>query len=65
MWAGTVLPHCGHLFSCGARQRCEALRVRKRIFEVLRFGTPMAGAYESMLFIKDKWEGLRGGALKR
>jgi len=23
------------------------LRVRKRIFDVLRFGTPMAGGYES------------------
>jgi hypothetical protein len=28
------------------------LRVRKRIFDVLRFGTPMAGGYESMVFVK-------------
>jgi hypothetical protein len=25
------------------------LRVRNRIFDVLRFGTPMAGRYESMV----------------
>jgi hypothetical protein len=36
-----VLPHCGHLFNCGARQRLAALRVRNRIFDVLRFGTPI------------------------
>jgi hypothetical protein len=36
-----VLPHCGHLFSTAARQRLAALRVRNRIFEVLRFGTPI------------------------
>jgi hypothetical protein len=29
------------------------LRVRKRIFDVLRFGTPMAGGYESMVFAKN------------
>lgn len=49
----TVLPHCGHLLSCGACQRCEALRVRSRIFEGLRFGTPMTGGYESMLLQKN------------
>jgi hypothetical protein len=49
----TALPHCGHLFRCGACQRFAALRVRKRIFDVLRFGTPMAGGYESMLFAKN------------
>jgi hypothetical protein len=38
---GTVLPHCAHLFSCGACQRLAAFRVRNRILEVLRFGTPM------------------------
>jgi hypothetical protein len=43
----TALPHCGHLFRWGACQRFAALRVRKRIFDVLRFGTPMAGGYES------------------
>jgi hypothetical protein len=37
----TVLPHCGHLLSCGACQRFAALRVRNRIFDVLRFGTPI------------------------
>jgi hypothetical protein len=26
--------------------------VRKRILDVLRFGTPMAGGYESMVFVK-------------
>jgi hypothetical protein len=39
-----VLPHCGHLLSCGACQRFAALRERKRIFEVFRFGTPMSSA---------------------
>jgi hypothetical protein len=42
-----VLPHWGHLFKSPARQALPALRVRSRIFEVLRFGTPMAGAYQS------------------
>ncbi len=41
MCDATVLPHCGHLLSCGACQRFAALRVRNRIFDVLRFGTPM------------------------
>ena len=36
-----MLPHCGHLLRCGARQRLAALRVRSRILDVLRFGTPM------------------------
>ncbi len=36
-----ALPHCGHLFSSAACQRFAALRVRNRIFEVLRFGTPI------------------------
>ena len=49
MCEATVLPHCEHLLSCGGCQRCEALRVRKRIFEVLRFGTPIRGGYESTL----------------
>jgi hypothetical protein len=44
-----VLPHCGHLLSSGACQRCDAFRVRSRIFEGLRFGTPMTGGYESTL----------------
>jgi hypothetical protein len=47
MCEGTLLPHWGHLFKCDARQRLAALRVRNRILDVLRFGTPMAGAYES------------------
>jgi hypothetical protein len=35
------------LLSCGACQRFAALRVRNRILDVLRFGTPMTGGYES------------------
>jgi len=50
---GTVLPHCAHLFSCGACQRFAALRVRNRILEVLRFGTPMSGGYESTAYLKN------------
>ena len=48
MCDGTLLPHCGHLFSCEACQRFAALRMRNRIFDVLRFGTPIAGAYKSI-----------------
>jgi len=29
------------------------LRVRNRIFEVFRFGTPMAGGYESTISLKN------------
>jgi len=47
VWDATVLPHCGHLLNCGACQRLAAFRVRRRIFEVFRFGTPMTGAHES------------------
>ena len=47
MCDGTVLPHCAHLLSWGACQRCDALRVRNRIFEVLRFGTPIRADQES------------------
>src|SRR5215469_9484023 len=53
MWDGTLLPHCGHLFSCEACQRFAALRMRNRIFDVLRFGTPMAGAYKSITAPED------------
>jgi hypothetical protein len=53
VWEATALPHCGHLFRCGACQRFAALRVRKRIFDVLRFGTPMAGGYESTILAKN------------
>ena len=42
-----MLPHWVHLFNCGATQRWDALRVRRRIFEVLRFGTPIRAAHES------------------
>ena len=49
MCEGRLLPHCGHLLSCEACQRFAAFRVRNRIFDVLRFGTPMTGAYESIL----------------
>ena len=48
MCDGTLLPHCGHLFSCEACQRFAALRMRNRLFDVLRFGTPIAGAYQSI-----------------
>jgi hypothetical protein len=54
MCDGTVLPHCAHLLRCGGCQRCEALRVRKRIFEVLRFGTPIRANQESRKSGKDK-----------
>ena len=47
MCDATVLPHCGHLFSCGAASVGDALRVRRRIFEVLRLGTPIRADYES------------------
>jgi len=43
---GTVLPHCAHLLSCGACHRLAALRVRNRIFEVLRLGTPIISERE-------------------
>jgi hypothetical protein len=49
MCDGMLLPHCGHLLSCEACQRFAAFRVRNRIFDVLRFGTPMAGAYQSII----------------
>jgi hypothetical protein len=48
MCDGKLLPHWGHLLSCDACQRFAAFRVRSRIFDVLRFGTPMAGAYKSI-----------------
>ena len=48
MCAATALPHCGHLASCGACQRLAALRVRSRILDVLRFGTPMAATTKHM-----------------
>ena len=53
MCEGTVLPHWGHLFRFGACQRFAALRVRNRILDVLRFGTPMAGGYESTIRVKN------------
>ena len=37
----TRLLHCGQRLSFGACQRLAARRVRRRIFEVLRFGTPI------------------------
>jgi hypothetical protein len=54
----TVLPHCGHLLSCGACQRFAALRVRNRIFDVLRFGTPIKPDKESRKSGKDKYSGV-------
>jgi hypothetical protein len=47
MCDGTVLPHCGHLLECGARQRLAAFRIRNRILDVLRFGTPMQAFTEA------------------
>src|SRR5438093_13613426 len=60
MCEGTVLPHWGHLFRCGACQRLAALRVRNRILDVLRFGTPMAGVYESTFEEENNVEALKG-----
>jgi hypothetical protein len=57
MCDGTLLPHCGHLLSCAACQRFAAFRVRNRIFDVLRFGTPMAGAYQSIFGVEGNVEG--------
>jgi len=45
MWPGTVAPHCGHLLRVGACHRLAARRVRRRIFEVLRLGTPISLLY--------------------
>lgn len=42
MWDGVVLPHSGHLFSLGARQRLAPRRMRDLDFEVRLFGTAMA-----------------------
>jgi hypothetical protein len=53
MCEGTVLPHWGHLFRWGACQRLAALRVRNRILDVLRLGTPMTGSYESTIPLKN------------
>ena len=49
-----VLPHCGHLFNTGACHALAALRVRNRIFEVLRLGTPIRAAYQSRALRKYK-----------
>ena len=67
MCDGRLLPHCGHLLSCDACQRFAAFRVRNRIFDVLRFGTPIAGAYQSIIprnynqRLRDSLKGYRGG----
>jgi hypothetical protein len=53
MCDGKLLPHCGHLLSCEACQRFAAFRVRNRIFDVLRFGTPIEANYESRKLGKD------------
>jgi hypothetical protein len=49
MCDGTLLPHCGHLLSRAACHRFAAFRVRNRIFDVFRFGTPMARATKAWL----------------
>jgi hypothetical protein len=58
MCDGTLLPHWGHLLSRAACQRFAALRVRNRILDVLRFGTPMAVGYESILEEENNIEAL-------
>jgi len=63
MCDGTLLPHWGHLFSCAACQRFAALRVRNRILDVLRFGTPMAAGYESILERENNVEALNGPSI--
>jgi len=62
MCDGTLLPHWGHLLSGAACQRFAALRVRNRILDVLRFGTPMAGGYESILERENNVEALQSRA---
>jgi hypothetical protein len=52
----TVLPHCGHLLNRGACHRFAALRERSRIFEVLRFGTPMVSRERKHSVIKKQRE---------
>jgi hypothetical protein len=59
MCEGMVLPHWGHLLRCGACQRFAALRVRNRILDVLRFGTPMAGSYQSTSIGENNVEALK------
>ena len=44
------------LFRIGAVQRCDALRVRRRIFEVLRLGTPIVSGNQSTVFWKNNGE---------
>jgi len=63
MCDGTLLPHWGHLLSRAACQRFAALRVRSRILDVLRFGTPMAGGYESILERENNVEALNGSSV--
>jgi len=52
MCEGTLLPHWVHLFKCDACQRLAALRVRSRILDVLRFGTPIGGQHRSTSMVK-------------
>src|SRR5436305_12481609 len=59
MCDGMLLPHWGHLLSRAACQRFAALRVRNRILDVLRFGTPMAGVYESTFEEENNVEALK------
>jgi len=65
MCEGTELPHWGHLFKFAACQWFAALRVRNRILDVLRFGTPMAGAYESIFQWENNVEALDGRNVRR
>jgi len=43
---GTVLPHCAALAQLWSMPPIAALRVRNRIFEVLRLGTPIISERE-------------------
>jgi hypothetical protein len=60
MCDGMLVPHWGHLFNCAACQRFAALRVRSRILDVLRFGTPMPGGYESIFEEENNVRALNG-----
>lgn len=63
MCEGTLLPHCGHLFRREACHRFAALRMRNRILDVLRFGTPMASVHGSTFEEENNVEASEGYSL--